>query len=146
MDGDEIPIERRRHARVTLTRTVSYSVAMRTELETLQNTPGAEPDHPTYEINATVNVRQSRFDKPVRYNLTATMTPDEPGEREYPATIKNISQGGLCMVTSFRLREHQVVRIGIPVPESDVTTPTLAEVRWQADEGGAVRAGLKYLL
>lgn len=146
MDDDEIPIERRHYARVTLTRTVSFSVAMRAEIETLQDTPGAAPDHPTYEINATVNVRQSRFDKPIRYNLTATMTPDEPRDREYTATTKNLSQGGLCMVTFFRLQEQQVVRIGIPVPESDITTPTLAEVRWLADEDGAVRAGLKYLL
>lgn len=146
MDDEDIPIERRSYARVPLTRSVTFSVTMRAEIETLQNAQGAEFSAPTYEISATINLRRSGSDQPVSYDLNATMTPREPREREHSATTKNIGQGGLCIVTPSRLQEHQVIRIGIPIPESELTTPTLAEVRWCREEGGAVRAGLKYLL
>lgn len=146
MDEDNIPLERRRYPRLPLTRTVTFSVAMRTEIETLKTIPGIEVNRPTYEINATVDLRPSPLDKPLRYDLTATMTPHQPREQEHTGTTRNLGRGGLCVVTPFGLQEHQVVRIGIPVPEFELTTPTLAEVRWRQEDDGSVRAGLKYLL
>lgn len=146
MDDDNIPVEQRHYSRIPLTRTVKFSVAMRTEIETLQKPPGMAPGQSAFEINATVSLRQSDGSVPVRYELTGTLTPREPREQELSGTTKNLSQGGLCIVTNFGLQEHQVVRIGMPVPESELTTPTLAEVRWLEAQGGAVRAGLKYLL
>jgi len=146
MEDDKICTERRRDSRVPLTRSVMFSVAMRTEMEMLKKHPVVEAGHRRYEINATIDLRSSPLDKPVRYDLTATMTPHQSREQEHTGTTRNLGRGGLCIVTPFGLQEHQVVRIGIPVPESELTTPTLAEVRWLQEGEGAVRAGLKYLL
>lgn len=146
MNEESIDVDRRRYQRVPLTRNVAFTVAMRTEMEMLQPGPAPEGGRPTYEISATINLRQEKAANPVSYDLIGTLTPREPPERELAAVTKNVSQGGLCIETSFKLQENQVVRIGLPVPEYEVTTPTLAEVRWLRPEGNAVRAGLRYLL
>jgi len=62
--------------------------------------------------------------------------------------IKNISEGGICLITRERLENAQIVKISLPLPHVKMRTPTLAEVRWVKKESDkrSYRAGLRFLL
>lgn len=64
------------------------------------------------------------------------------------SNIKNISEGGVCLMTRERLETAQIVKISLPVPHVKMSTPTLAEVRWVRKDPGKrlYRAGLRFLL
>lgn len=62
--------------------------------------------------------------------------------------IKNVSEGGVCLMTTEPLEASQVIKISLPLPHVKITTPTLAEVRWVKKEAGKdhYQAGLRFLL
>jgi c-di-GMP-binding flagellar brake protein YcgR len=64
------------------------------------------------------------------------------------SNIKNISEGGVCLMTKERLETSQIVKISLPLPHVKMSTPTLAEVRWVRKDPGKrlYRAGLRFLL
>ncbi|HEY4485269.1 MAG TPA: PilZ domain-containing protein [Nitrospiria bacterium] len=62
--------------------------------------------------------------------------------------VRNISEGGVGLSTKVPLEAAQVIKISLPLPNVNITTPTLAEVCWvQKDSGkGIYHAGLRFLL
>jgi hypothetical protein len=71
---------------------------------------------------------------------------------------RNLCEGGLCLITDRALKESQIIKIRLPIPNVHATTPTLAEVRWVkrqaaarqsfAKQNGSHRyiAGLRFLV
>src|SRR3990172_5332549 len=57
----------------------------------------------------------------------------------------NVSQGGLCMVTEQELAEHEIIRIDMPLTETFLSAPTLAQVKWVHNLGNNFQIGLAYL-
>jgi PilZ domain len=62
--------------------------------------------------------------------------------------IKNVSEGGVGLVTTERLQIAQVVKINLSIPSIEATIPTLAEARWVKKVSGRpnYRVGLRFLL
>jgi hypothetical protein len=58
----------------------------------------------------------------------------------------NISHGGLGLSTSHMLKEHQIVKIFLPVKGFDATVPVLAGVSWVMADDNRYRAGVRYLI
>ncbi len=57
----------------------------------------------------------------------------------------NVSRGGLCMVTECELEESEVIRIDMPLTETFLSAPTLAQVKWINNLGNNFQVGLSYL-
>jgi hypothetical protein len=57
----------------------------------------------------------------------------------------DISSGGLGVSTPFPLSEGQIVRLTIPLQNSDIHLPIFSEVVWATDAKGGCRAGLQFL-
>lgn len=64
------------------------------------------------------------------------------------AQIQNVSAGGLCLLTKEALKTAQVIKIALPLPSVEASTPTLTEVRWVREDSGkgVYQAGLRFLL
>ncbi len=62
--------------------------------------------------------------------------------------VRNISPGGLCLVTSQPVKPSRLIRCEIKFPEVPVTIPTLAQVRWTRKNSGkrTYLAGLQFVL
>ena len=70
--------------------------------------------------------------------------PQTRGEKSGGITI-NVSQGGLCMVTEEELEESEVIRIELPITETFLAAPTLAQVKWVNNLRNNYQVGLAYL-
>jgi PilZ domain len=66
----------------------------------------------------------------VAFELSAPLTLHEPHPEEAAGDTKNVSEGGLCLITERPLEESQIIKVKLPIPNVVATTPTLAEVRW----------------
>ena len=75
---------------------------------------------------------------------TSDILPQTRSEKNGGITI-NMSQGGLCMVTEQELAEHEIIRIDMPLTETFLSAPTLAQVKWVHNLGNNFQIGLAYL-
>jgi hypothetical protein len=66
----------------------------------------------------------------VTFELSAPLAMQESRSEEAEGDAQNVSEGGLCLSTDQSLEESQIIKIKLPIPNVDATTPTLAEVRW----------------
>ena len=66
----------------------------------------------------------------VSFEVSAPLTFQESHHEEAAGSTQNVSEGGLCLITKQALEEAQIIKIKLPIPNVDATTPTLAEVRW----------------
>ena len=75
-------------------------------------------------------------------------------DREEGALTKalsvNISSGGMLLLMEQPLEVERVLRLDVPTPVRNATTPTLAEVRWVrkvpfSDQDGVSFVGVKFL-
>lgn len=93
----------------------------------------------------------------IRFAPSATLSADHvkvkllrsAEDRETLALSVNVSNGGLCMLSSWAPQEGEVLRVQVPIPASAAQTPTLAEVRWVRALPGSVpgyAVGLRFLL
>ncbi len=75
-----------------------------------------------------------------------TPVKSNPGPRVESRT-QDVSEGGLCLLTKEALQPSQIVKLNLPLPKVDITTPTLAEVRWvKKDKSRPLyKAGLRFL-
>jgi hypothetical protein len=55
--------------------------------------------------------------------------------KEFDARIHNLSNGGVCMLSSSPLPVATFVCCDIPVPDAPVSIPTIMQVRWTAKSG-----------
>lgn len=56
---------------------------------------------------------------------------EEGGEAQKGKALSiNISSGGMLLLMPVPLRPERVLRVHVPTPVGQATTPTLAEVRW----------------
>ena len=62
--------------------------------------------------------------------------------------IENVSSTGMCIRTLTMLNESRMVRCDIPVGETPVSIPTLAQVRWSLVDDKLItyRAGLHFII
>lgn len=72
---------------------------------------------------------------------------NNPAGSRIPSKTIDVSEGGLCLLTQEPLQTAQIVKLNLPLPKVDVTTPTLAEVRWVQREksGPNHKVGLRFL-
>ncbi len=70
----------------------------------------------------------------------------DPGTR-LKSHIQDVSDGGVCLLTREPLEAAQIVKLNLPFPHVDVSTPTLAEVRWvkRLPSKKGYQAGLRFL-
>ena len=76
-----------------------------------------------------------------------------PGKKTNPdvvaGRIQNISQGGVCIITSRPLEKSAIVRCEILISDAPVKIATLMQVRWtqeQKFESEAFVSGLAFIL
>jgi c-di-GMP-binding flagellar brake protein YcgR len=83
----------------------------------------------SYETSVHQNSRQTIYDKA-------------------KGKVLNVSAGGVCLLTDEALKVGQVLKMALPLPSVEATTPTLAEVRWvqKQNKKGIYQAGLRFLL
>ena len=86
-----------------------------------------------------------------RYGLKTTViyTPPSGTTRRKPgcnATTINASNSGMCIQTKGALQPAQIIRLEIPTPKGQTTSPTLAEVCWVTKAAGVHQAGVRFLL
>src|SRR5690242_11483387 len=62
--------------------------------------------------------------------------------------IQNISQGGICVLSTRPVPTSSVVRCAIEVSETRAAIPTLMQVRWaqRISTNGRCKIGLQFLL
>ncbi len=101
--------------------------------------------------------RDGRFDFSGRlfYQITVPtnqwLPPNEGilqrGERP-SAVIKNVGERGCCLLLDWPLEKFQIIKIDFPLPQTSLTIPTLAEVRWALIEPelNQYTVGVRYLL
>lgn len=142
--GDEgLKGERREYPRLSMTRPITYTVIERAGINMKQG-EGIWP-FMAYEISATITLREPRTARTMSYDLNARVNQRQPEEGKIQGTTKNISQGGLCLVTKKALKELQVIKIDLPLPEASLTAPTLAQVKWVRPEVEMFKVGFMYL-
>lgn len=57
----------------------------------------------------------------------------------------DISQGGLGITSHYDLKEKEILKLHIPIEETQITIPVIAEVIWSKPESSHFRVGLKFL-
>ena len=55
--------------------------------------------------------------------------------KDFDGRIHNLSNGGVCILSSSALPVATFVRCDFPVPDAPVSIPTLMQVRWTAKSG-----------
>ncbi len=65
----------------------------------------------------------------------------EHDSRRFEATSRNISLGGMYLVTAEALKLGEVLRLRFRLPELDRPTECEAAVRWQGPDGYGVQFG-----
>ena len=72
--------------------------------------------------------------------------PVQPLERE--AEVKDISRGGVRLLTDLELEETQILKLHLPIPGTTHLPPQPAEVRWVslAPPGESSQVGLRFLV
>jgi hypothetical protein len=58
-----------------------------------------------------------------------------PRPKEFDGRIYNLSNGGLCILSSSPLQADTFVCCNLPVIDAPVSIPTLMQVRWTAKRG-----------
>jgi len=74
---------------------------------------------------------------------------ENPENFSIPARVQNISDAGMCLVTSDPVERFSVLRCEVPVGETDQPVVTLMQVRWTQQRGSGADSflsGLKALL
>ena len=113
----------------------------------------------TNEIESTRQHPRYPVSLPVTFEAGALLTSQKSRrEKNADGDTQNLSEGGLCLITDRALKESQIIKLKLPMPNISVTMPTLAEVRWvkkesakplsSAQSGGSQRyiAGLRFLI
>jgi hypothetical protein len=70
------------------------------------------------------------LEKEVVYEPSASLALKQ---RKHYGRMLNISNGGFCLKTETPLSRYQIVQVQMPVPETQSSLPTLAEVCWVDD-------------
>jgi len=62
--------------------------------------------------------------------------------------LHNVSEGGVCLVTTERLAPKQLLAIQLPLSQPEISVPTLAYVQWTRPMRGTGRyaAGLSFVV
>jgi len=62
--------------------------------------------------------------------------------------IQNISQGGICVLSTRPIPTSSLIRCAIEVSETRAAIPTLTQVRWtqKTSNNGRCKIGLQFLL
>jgi hypothetical protein len=50
--------------------------------------------------------------------------------KDFEGRVQNLSQGGICLLSSTPLQASTFVRCDISMPDLPVSVPTLLQVRW----------------
>ena len=61
--------------------------------------------------------------------------PEPKGPKEFDCRIHNLSNGGVCVLSSAPLAASTFVCCNFPVFDSPVSIPTLMQVRWTVKRG-----------
>ena len=71
-----------------------------------------------------------------------------PRKEKTSAHIQNVGERGCCVNVDWFLRKFQIIKVEFPLPQSGVSIPTLAEIRWIRKASGIKEytVGLRYLL
>lgn len=96
--------------------------------------------------------QRSPLTEKVTFEISTHLTPHGFKENQTTAErdsyIKNVSEGGICLMTKESLATAQVIKISLPLPHLKIAAPTLAEVRWVRKDPAKdlFHAGLRFLL
>jgi c-di-GMP-binding flagellar brake protein YcgR len=63
-------------------------------------------------------------------------------------SLVNISNGGICITTRYRLNKDMVLKVNLPVSEISPAAPTLAQVMWVSGnpKRREYRTGLRFII
>jgi hypothetical protein len=68
-------------------------------------------------------------------SLLSDQTASAPPPKEFDGRIHNLSNGGVCILSSYPLQAATFLCCELPVLDAPVAIPTLMQVRWTAKRG-----------
>jgi len=68
-------------------------------------------------------------------SLLSDQTTSAPPPKEFDGRIHNLSNGGVCILSSYPLQAATFLCCDLPVFDGPVSIPTLMQVRWTAKRG-----------
>jgi len=84
------------------------------------------------------------FSYPVHYEINGTKSSLFNAIRGEGYGL-DVSSSGIGIITDRLLSPGDVIKLNIPLGDTNTIIPTTSEVRWTVVEGGRCRLGLKFL-
>lgn len=100
---------------------------------------------PMTRVIAFTVIERAGINPEINEELRPTYSWQQTGREKSRGITKNVSEGGLCMITEQELEESEVIRIELPVTETFLSAPTLAQVKWVSYVENKFNVGLAYL-
>jgi c-di-GMP-binding flagellar brake protein YcgR len=102
-------------------------------------------------ISNKVDQRQARrfsFSGKATYEVSISQVSHKKQATKMEGQIQNVSESGICFVTTEALKNTQIVKLEFPLPVNGPAIPTVVEVRWVRRTPGkkAYQVGLRFLL
>lgn len=81
--------------------------------------------------------RHERFPQVLEVHGKSLLSTQTAGAlpKEFDGRIQNLSNGGVCILSSFPLQAAMFVSCSFPVPDAPVSIPALMQVRWSVKRG-----------
>jgi PilZ domain len=82
--------------------------------------------------------RQSvRFPQVLDVHARCLLPAGAPGNvsKEFDGRIHNLSNGGVCILSSFPLQPSMFICCNFPIADAPVAVPTFMQVRWSVKQG-----------
>jgi hypothetical protein len=81
--------------------------------------------------------QDERFPQTLEVHARSMRSGDAPGARpkQFEGRIHNLSNGGVCILSSYPLQADTFVCCSVPVSDTPVSIPTLMQVRWTVKRG-----------
>jgi len=95
--------------------------------------------------------QHERFPQVLEVHARSLLSGETPGAlpKEFDGRIHNLSNGGVCILSSFPLQAAMFVCCSFPVSDAPVSIPTLMQVKWTAKHGNkspSYTSGLQFVV
>lgn len=81
--------------------------------------------------------QHERFPQALEIHARSLVTAPAPGAppKEFDGRIQNLSNGGICILSSCPLQAAMFICCSFPVSDAPVSIPALMQVRWSVKRG-----------
>ncbi|MFP4466997.1 MAG: PilZ domain-containing protein [Candidatus Goldiibacteriota bacterium] len=86
--------------------------------------------------------QRREFSNNIKYKLIGAENTNYEFES---ASTRNISKGGICVVIPHRITQGNVVRVEIPMPDSETSIKAFCEVQWNRPADDKFETGMSFI-